>query len=185
MEHLKINSIKNNQDNSQDLFLRKVDRDYISNFIKENKEEFKKKHFEIFLDYAFLEFIECKKVFLFIKFLLDVSEYYTLNFINSLLDFSPFTNSWYVNLYEMQIDKMQIEWGYLSYIRLENTNISELTCTPQSIADFRDLCYRCDYSVIDKVIINENGNFNESEFKEIIEIHLDGSSFQINEFIFK
>lgn len=106
MEHLKINSIKNKQDNSQDLFLRKGDRDYISNFIKENKEEFKKKHFEIFIDYAFLEFIECRKVSLFIKFLLDISESYTLDFINSLLDFSPFTNSWYVNLYDMQIDKM-------------------------------------------------------------------------------
>lgn len=185
MEHLKINSIKNKQDNSQDLFLRKVDRDYISNFIKENKVEFKKKHFEIFTDYDLLKFIECRKVYLFIKFLLDISEYYTLNFINSLLDFSPFTNSWYVNLYEMQIDKMQIEEGYLSYIRLEKTNISELTCTPQSIADFRDLCDCCEYSVIDKVIINENGNFNESEFKEIIEDYLDGGSFQINEFIFK
>lgn len=80
---------------------------------------------------------------------------------------------------------MQIEEGYLSYIRLEKTNISELTCTPQSIADFRDLCDRCEYSVIDKGIINENGNFNESEFKEIIEDYLDGGSFQINEFIFK
>ena len=85
----------------------------------------------------------------------------------------------------MQIDKMQIEEGYLRDIRLMETYISELTCTPQSIADFQNLCDCCEYSVIDKVIIIENGNFNEDDFKEIIEDYLDGGSFQINEFIFK
>lgn len=89
MEHLKINSIKNKQDNSQDLFSRKGNKDYIANFISENKEEFKKKHFEIFTDYDLLKFIEGRRVYLFIKFLLDISESYTLDFINSLLDFSP------------------------------------------------------------------------------------------------
>lgn len=159
--------------------------DYIANFMSENKGEFKKKHFEIFTDYDLLKFIECRRVYLFIKFLLDISESYTLDFINSLLDFSPFTNNWYVNLYEMQIDKMQIEEGYLSYIKLEKTNISELTGTPQSIADFQGLCDCCEYSVIDKVIINKNANFREREFLEKIEAYLDGGSFQINEFIFK
>lgn len=185
MEHLKINSIKNKQDNSQDLFLMKGDRDYIANFMSENKGEFKKKHFEIFTDYDLLKFIGCRRVYLSIKFLLDISEYYTLNFINSLLDFSPFTNSWYVNLYEMQIDKMQIEEGYLSYIRLEKTNISELTCTPQSIADFRGLCDCCEYSVIDKVIINKNANFRGREFLEKIENYLEPDTLQVKEFIFE
>ena len=85
----------------------------------------------------------------------------------------------------MQIDKMQIEEGYLSYIRLEKTNISELTCTPQSIADFRDLCDCCEYSVIDKVIINKNANFREREFLEKIEDYLEPDTLQVKEFIFE
>lgn len=74
MKHLKINSIKNKQDNNQDLFSRKGDMDYIANFMSENKEEFKKKHFEIFTDYDLLKFIECRRVYLFIKFLLTIKE---------------------------------------------------------------------------------------------------------------
>lgn len=105
-------------------------------------------------------------MYAFIKFLLDISEGDTLNFINSLLDFSPFINHWYINLFEMQIDKMEIEEGYLKSIRLEKTNISELTCTPKSIEEFQDLCERSEHSVVDKVIINTNWIFTNYTFKK-------------------
>lgn len=183
MEHLKINSIKNKQDNSHDII--KYNREYITNFISEHKEDFIKKHFEIFVDDDFLRELGYDDVYAFIKFLLDVSEGYILNFLNTLLEFTPFINHWYMNLFEMQIDKMEIEEGYLSCIRLEKTNINELTCTPKSVEEFRRLCERSEHSVIEKVIINTNRIFTDYAFKRRVEDYLNDATLHVKEFIFE
>lgn len=98
MKHLEINGIKNKTNDISFMYLSKADRDYIANFMYDHKEEFRKKHFEIFCNSEFLQEVREYNVDLFIKMLLDISEYYTIDFLNALLDFSPFTKRYYVCL---------------------------------------------------------------------------------------
>lgn len=55
MKHLKINGIKNKTNDISLSSLSEADRDYVANFMQNHKEEFIKKHFEIFCNLEFFK----------------------------------------------------------------------------------------------------------------------------------
>lgn len=126
MKHLEINGIKNKTNAVSFASLSEADRDYVANFIQNHKEEFINKHFELFCNSEFLNEVGKEKVHLLITMLLEVSEYYTIDFLNALIDFYPFTQYWYVCLNSMYINKIEIEENYLENIRFTNTDIELL-----------------------------------------------------------
>lgn len=163
MKQLEINGIKNKTNDISFMSLSKADRDYIANFMYDHKEEFKKKHFKIFCNSEFLHEVREYNVDLFIKMLLDVSEYYTIDFLNALLDFSPFTKHYYTCLRDMYIPKVEIEEGYLKELRIIDTEIEILICTPVSYGDLATFCEHIEYTKINQIIINTKGNFLKYE----------------------
>jgi hypothetical protein len=95
MEHLTINGIKNKSDD-WDVLLTDKDRHYIAEFTEKHKQELYKKQFDMFCDLEFLRPMLKSSRSMFFNMLLDVSENYTLNFLNTLIDFTPFKDDFYV-----------------------------------------------------------------------------------------
>lgn len=98
--------------------------------------------------------------------LLDLSEKDTLNFLDTLINFTPFTDEYYVILYDMQIDKMEISGNCLENIKLLETDVDTLICSPTSVVQFMSFCQAVKYSNINKLIIDE-------KYKDLLEVDED------------
>lgn len=135
MRHLTINGIKNKSDD-WDLLLTDREKQYIAEFIEKHKEEFLESHFDIFFDFDFLEHMLRGARSSFLNMLLDLSEKDTVKFLDNLINFTPFTDAYYVSLHNMQIDKMEISENCLENIKLVDTDVDTLICSPTALVDY-------------------------------------------------
>jgi hypothetical protein len=182
MKHLEINGIKNKSD---DWEARLIDenKQYIAEFMKKHKGEFLKNHFEIFLDLDFLRHMLSYRSSFF-NMLLDLSEKDTVKFLDNLINFIPFTKEYYVSLYDMQINKMEINGTCLENIKLVETDVDTLICSPTSNVKYMSFCQALVHSKINKLIItNVNLNKELAEVDEDVKRILDRNSSTIKEVI--
>ena len=182
MEQLTINGIKN-KSNDWNMFLTDAKKRYIAEFMEKHKEEFLKNHFDVFLDLDFLTHMLSYQVSFF-NVLLDLSEKDTVKFLDNLINFTPFTEGHYVCLYNMQIDRMVIHGAYLDDIKLVETDVDTLICSPTSNVQYTSFCQALSHSKINKLIItNINLNKKLAEVDEDVKRILDGSGSTIKEVI--
>lgn len=165
MKQLTINGIKNKNDD-WNMLLTDEEKQYIAEFMEKHKEEFHKKHFDIFCDFNFLENVLSDSRISFLNMLLDLSEKDTLNFLDTLINFTPFTDKYYVILSNMQIDKMEISGNCLENIKLLETDVATLICSPTSVVQLTSFCQAVKYSNINKLIIDE-------KYKDLLEVDED------------
>lgn len=172
MKQLTINGIKN-KSNDWNMFLTDAKKRYIAEFMKKHKEEFLKNHFDVFLDLDFLMHMLSYQVSFF-NVLLDLSEKDTVKFLDNLINFTPFTKRYYVSLYNMQINKMEINGNYLEDIKLVETDVDTLICSPTSIVKYTSFCQALVHCKINKLIImNVNLNKKLAEVDEDVKRILD------------
>ena len=182
MEQLTINGIKN-KSNDWNMWLTDEKKQCIAEFMKKHKEEFHKNHFDIFLDLDFLMQMLSYRTSLF-NMLLDLSEKDTVKFLDNLINFTPFTKRYYVSLYDMQINKMEINGTYLEDIKLVETDVDTLICSPTSIVKYTSFCQALMHSKINKLIItNVNLNKKLAEVDKDVKHILDCNSSTIKEVI--
>lgn len=148
------------------MLLTDAKKQYIAEFMEKHKEEFPKNHFDIFCDFNFLESILSDARSSFLNMLLALSEKDTLNFLDTLINFTPFTNEYYVSLYDMHIDKMEISGNCLENIKLVETDVDTLICSPTSTVQLTSFCQAIKYSNINKLIIDE-------KYKDVLEVDVD------------
>lgn len=161
MEQLTINGIKN-KSNDWNMFLTDGEKRYIAEFMEKHKEEFLKNHFDVFLDLDFLTHMLSYQVSFF-NVLLDLSEKDTVKFLDNL-----------ISLYNMQINKMEINGTYLEDIKLVETDVDTLICSPTSIVKYTSFCQAPVHSKINKLIImNVNLNKKLAEVDEDVKHILD------------
>lgn len=116
--------------------------------------------------------------------LLDLSEKDTVKFLDNLINFTPSTKRYYVSLYDMQINKMEINGTYLEDIKLVETDVDTLICSPTSIVKYTSFCQALMHSKINKLIItNVNLNKKLAEVDEDVKRILDCNSSTIKEVI--
>ena len=181
MKNLEINGIKNKSDDWE-AWLIDENKQYIAEFMKKHKGEFPKNHFDIFLDLDFLRHMLSHQLSFF-NILLDISEKDTVKFLDNLINFTPFTKRYYISLYNMQINKMEINGTYLEDIKLVETDVDTLICSPTSIVKYTSFCQALVHSINKLIITNVNLNKELAEVDEDLKRILDCNSSTIKEVI--
>lgn len=183
MKQLTISGVKNKSDD-WNVLLTDREKQYIAKFIEKHKEEFLTSHFDIFLDPGFLRDVLSDAQSSFLNMLLALSEKDTVKFLDNLINFTPFTEVYYVGLCDMQINKMEINGTCLEDIKLVDTDVDTLICSPTSIVQYTSFCQALSHSKINKLIItNVNLNKKLAEVDEDVKRILDRNSSIIKEVI--